>query len=49
MIPEEHQPAVDACCDYIIHAAYSTMAEPHEMVAYIRERLRTEYVYPEVE
>lgn len=49
MIPEEHLPAVDACCDYIIYAAYSTMVEPHEMVAYVRERLRTRYNYPEVE
>ena len=49
MIPEEHLPAVDACCDYIIHASYYTIVEPHEMVAYIRERMRGKYGYPEVE
>lgn len=49
MIPEEHLPAVDDVCDRVIHVAHHTCATPAELTAWVRERLRTRYDYPEVE
>ncbi len=45
MIPEEHLPAVRMVCDYLIHAAYHTMADVTDFTEWVAEDIRECYNY----
>lgn len=48
-IPDEHMPAVDYACQAVIWAAYSSCADPSDMMTWVRDAMDTRYKYPEPE